>query len=183
MGARAGAQTGHQAGRLVWRPSKLKAQTVDSYLVKGEFEQNGTPVDAALEHLHKCSYKLQPALQQLRHDKRKAQPASLASLDSMTAADIDLFEKLIAQVGKNFHVKMDYAIPVPPFKFSLVSKTLHVPFAGASYRLPQHQEYQCVTRTLRALRGCRLRPSLCFISPGGRAQKRSLNERPTGIHE
>ena len=68
------ASNGHasdaRVGKPVWRPTRLKVATVDSFLAKARelVAPTGTPDDATLAHLHSCSYNTKPALHQLRQD-------------------------------------------------------------------------------------------------------------------
>ena len=107
-----------RVGKPVWRPTRLKSGTVDSFLAKGHdaFESTKTPKDAALTHLHENNYKTQPALHQLRQDNARALPTELIALNAMTTDDISAFEKAVGQVGKSFHdiaARMEYSVPVP----------------------------------------------------------------------
>ena len=107
-----------RVGQPVWRPTRLKPGTVDSFLTKGKeaFESTGTPDDAALTHLHENNYNTKPALQQLRLDNARALPMDLVALNAMTTDDINAFEKAVGQVGKSFHeiaARMEYSVPVP----------------------------------------------------------------------
>ena len=112
------AVTDERIGKPVWRPTRLKPATVDSFLAKGReaFESTGTPDDAALTHLHNCGYNTKPALHQLRQDNARALPPDLEALNRMTTDDINSFEKAVGQVGKNFHdiaLRMEYTVPIP----------------------------------------------------------------------
>ena len=115
------ASNGHasdaRVGKPVWRPTRLKVATVDSFLAKARelVAPTGTPDDATLAHLHSCSYNTKPALHQLRQDHARALPPDLAALNLMATDDISSFEKAVGQVGKNFHdihVRMERAVPV-----------------------------------------------------------------------
>lgn len=107
-----------RVGKPVWRPTRLKPGTVDSFLAKGReaLASTGTPGDAALTHLHENNYNTKPALHQLRQDNTRALPMDLIALNAMTTDDINAFEKAVGQVGKSFHdiaARMEYSVPVP----------------------------------------------------------------------
>ena len=85
---------GNHVGKVIWRPNKLKAATVDTYL-DGVKAFNSAPDDCLLEHLHKCGYKASNALSLAKDDAKFTFPGDMALLDEITDDDIEEFERAV----------------------------------------------------------------------------------------